>query len=128
MLSLGVPLFLSGFVYFKMRGKIKKGARVALISFFPGILPVTMVTVQRDSFYDNYQVYDQAIRTSNVGLEGRMKNWLLPFIVVGVSGVGLACASDRGRAKVHSFFERVSHAQTPMAQFKNALDHNRGHI
>jgi hypothetical protein len=111
-----------------MRRRIKKAVRVTLISFFPGILTVTMVTVQTDSFYDNYQVYDQAIRTSKIGLEGRMKNWLLPVIVLGVSGVGLACASDRGRRKVHSFFERVSHAQDPLAEFNKALDQQLANI
>jgi hypothetical protein len=57
-----------------------------------------------------------------------MRNWLLPVIVLGVSGVGLVFASDRARKKVHSFFDRVSKAPDPLGEFNRALDQQLANI
>lgn len=57
-----------------------------------------------------------------------MRSWILPVIVMGVSGVGLVFASDRGRRKVHSFIDRVSQAQNPLGEFNKALDQQLAHI
>jgi hypothetical protein len=67
-------------------------------------------------------------RTLRLKAEFGMRNWLLPVIVLGVSGVGLVFASDRGRKKVHSFFDRVSQAQDPLGEFNKALDQQLANI
>ena len=67
-------------------------------------------------------------RTVGLRPEWRMRNWLLPVIVLGVSGVGLVFASDRGRRKVHTFFDRVSQAQDPLGEFNKALDKQLANI
>jgi len=50
-----------------------------------------------------------------------MKNWLLPIAVLGVSGLGLLCASERGRKRLHTFFDEISSAD-PLGQFNKAVE------
>ena len=57
-----------------------------------------------------------------------MRSWLMPVIVMGLSGVGLIFASDRGRKKVHDFIDRVSEAENPLGEFNKALDQQLAHI
>ena len=51
-----------------------------------------------------------------------MKNWLLPIAVLGVSGVGLMCASERGRRQIQSLFERITQAGDPLGEFNKAVE------
>jgi hypothetical protein len=51
-----------------------------------------------------------------------MKNWLLPIAVLGVSGLGLMCASERGRRQIQGFFERITHARDPLGEFNKAVE------
>ena len=57
-----------------------------------------------------------------------MKNWLLPIAVLGVSGVGLLCASERGRSQLRGLFHRMSGSEDPFGEFHEALEHQLDHI
>lgn len=57
-----------------------------------------------------------------------MKNWLLPIAVLGASGVGLLFATERGRARVHDFFDRLASPEEPLAQFQQALENELEYI
>jgi len=37
-----------------------------------------------------------------------MRNWFVPLTVLGLSGIGLFCASERGRKGLHAMFERLA--------------------
>lgn len=47
-----------------------------------------------------------------------MKNWWIPATVLGLSGLGLFCASERGRA----FLDRVARNSDPLGEFNRFLD------
>lgn len=50
-----------------------------------------------------------------------MKNWFLPIAVLGVSGLGLLFASERGRKRLHTVFEDINKAD-PLGQFNQAVE------
>jgi hypothetical protein len=50
-----------------------------------------------------------------------MKNWFLPIAVLGVSGLGLLFASERGRKRLHTLFEDINNAD-PLGQFNQAME------
>lgn len=51
-----------------------------------------------------------------------MKNWLWPAVVLGLSGIGLVFATDRGREQVRQFFDRLVSSEDPLAEFNSAVD------
>lgn len=51
-----------------------------------------------------------------------MKNWLLPIAVLGVSGLGLVCATEGGREQLRAFFDRLSKHGDPLGEFNKFLD------
>lgn len=51
-----------------------------------------------------------------------MKNWLIPVAVLGVSGLGLLFASERGREQLRSIVDRITAEADPFAEFSNFLD------
>lgn len=51
-----------------------------------------------------------------------MKNWLLPIALLGVSGIGLVFASERGRARMRKLVERVADTEEPLADFNHAIE------
>jgi hypothetical protein len=51
-----------------------------------------------------------------------MKNWLLPVIVLGVSGVGLVFATEKGRSQLRGFFDRMAKSDDPLGTFNRALE------
>jgi hypothetical protein len=51
-----------------------------------------------------------------------MKNWLLPVAVLGLSGVGLVFTSDRGRARMREFFDRLVESEDPLGEFNQAVE------
>lgn len=51
-----------------------------------------------------------------------MKNWFLPAAVLGLSGLGLICASERGRERLGGFFNRILEHDDPMGEFARAID------
>ena len=51
-----------------------------------------------------------------------MKNWLIPVAVLGVSGLGLLCASERGREQVRNLFERLLEHGDPLSEFNKFVD------
>lgn len=51
-----------------------------------------------------------------------MKNWLLPIAVLGVSGIGLVFASERGRAQVRQLLDRMVDSEDPFADFNQAIE------
>jgi len=57
-----------------------------------------------------------------------MKNWLLPIAVLGVSGVGLLFASERGRAQMRSFFDRLADSPDPFGPFNQSLERELEYI
>jgi hypothetical protein len=52
----------------------------------------------------------------------RMKNWFIPLAVLGVSGLGLLCASERGRGQVRAFFDRLLENGDPLGEFNKFVD------
>jgi hypothetical protein len=57
-----------------------------------------------------------------------MKNWILPIAVLGVSGLGLMFASERGRAQLRSFFDRLAASEDPFSEFNQAIENELEHI
>jgi hypothetical protein len=51
-----------------------------------------------------------------------MKNWLIPATVLGLSGLALFYASDRGRTQMRAFFKRVTRDGDPLGEFNRFLD------
>jgi hypothetical protein len=51
-----------------------------------------------------------------------MKNWYLPVAVLGLSGVGLLFATEKGRERVLAFFERVAKSENPLGTFNQAFE------
>lgn len=51
-----------------------------------------------------------------------MKNWVIPLAVLGVSGLGLLFASERGREQVRGFFDRLLEHGDPLGEFNKFVD------
>jgi len=51
-----------------------------------------------------------------------MKNWFIPVALVGLSGLGLMVASERGREKLRRGFDRLVEHGNPIGEFNNFLD------
>lgn len=51
------------------------------------------------------------------------KNWWIPATVLGLSGLALFYATDRGRAQMKAFFQRVTRDGDPLGEFNRFLDH-----
>jgi hypothetical protein len=51
-----------------------------------------------------------------------MKNWLIPVAVLGVSGLGLLFASERGREQVRGLFDRLLEHGDPLREFNKFVD------
>lgn len=51
-----------------------------------------------------------------------MKNWFAPLAILGLSGLGLACASERVQEKVHHFFDRLAQGADPLGDVNKFLD------
>lgn len=51
-----------------------------------------------------------------------MKNWFIPLAVLGVSGLGLLFASERGREQVRAFFDRLLEHGDPFGEFNKFVD------
>jgi hypothetical protein len=51
-----------------------------------------------------------------------MKNWFIPIAVVGLSGLGLLCISERGQEKVQQLFDRITRGEDPLSEFNSFLD------
>ena len=50
------------------------------------------------------------------------KSWWIPATVLGLSGLALFYASDRGRAQVRGFFQRLASEGDPLGEFNRFLD------
>lgn len=50
-----------------------------------------------------------------------MKNWLLPVIVLGVSGLGLVFATEKGREQLRRLFDRMAKSDDPLGSFNQAF-------
>jgi len=51
-----------------------------------------------------------------------MKNWFAPLALLGLSGLGLLVASERGRNQLRDFVERVGRNGDPLGEFNDFLD------
>ena len=51
-----------------------------------------------------------------------MKNWLAPLAVLGLSAVGLAVASERGRDRMRALMQRVGQVADPFSEFNKFCD------
>jgi hypothetical protein len=51
-----------------------------------------------------------------------MKNWFLPVLVLGLSGVGLLFATEKGREQLLGFFDRVAKSEDPLGTFNRAFE------
>lgn len=57
-----------------------------------------------------------------------MKNWYVPVIVLGLSGLGLLFASSRGREQLRQFFDRMASSEDPFGEFNDAVEKQLEHI
>ncbi|HEY6306769.1 MAG TPA: hypothetical protein VI488_09985 [Candidatus Angelobacter sp.] len=46
-----------------------------------------------------------------------MRNWLVPVTVLGLSGLGLLCASGRGRAQMQVLLNQLARHGDPLGEF-----------
>jgi hypothetical protein len=51
-----------------------------------------------------------------------MKNWLFPVTVLGLSGLGLLFASERGRERMRDFVDRLLEHGDPLGEFSKFVD------
>jgi hypothetical protein len=51
-----------------------------------------------------------------------MKNWFAPLALLGLSGLGLLVASERGRRQLRAFVERMGRNGDPLGEFNDFLD------
>jgi hypothetical protein len=51
-----------------------------------------------------------------------MRNWLLPVTVLGLSGLGLIFASERGRERVLTFLDRMVENGDPLGEFNKLCE------
>ena len=51
-----------------------------------------------------------------------MRSWFVPLAVLGLSGLGLVCASERGRNGLHALFERMAARGNPIGEVNKFLD------
>lgn len=51
-----------------------------------------------------------------------MKNWFPPLVILGLSGLGLACASQRVQEQVHTLFKHLAHGADPLAEVNKFFD------
>jgi hypothetical protein len=51
-----------------------------------------------------------------------MKNWLAPIAVMGLSGLGLIFASERGREQVRALFDRLGREGDPLGEMNKFFD------
>jgi len=49
--------------------------------------------------------------------KARMKNWFLPVTVLGLSGLGLLFASERGRERVRQALDKLLEHSDPLGDF-----------
>ncbi|HEV2963046.1 MAG TPA: hypothetical protein VG649_14550 [Candidatus Angelobacter sp.] len=57
-----------------------------------------------------------------------MKNWYLPVLVLGLSGVGLVFATEKGRERLLGFFDHISKSEDPLGTFNRALEEQMENI
>jgi hypothetical protein len=50
------------------------------------------------------------------------KSWWIPATVLGLSGLALYYSTDRGRAQVKGFLQRVARDGDPLGEFNRFLD------
>ncbi len=51
-----------------------------------------------------------------------MKNWFAPLAILGLSGLGLACASTRVQARMRDVFDQLAHGADPFTEVNKFLD------
>lgn len=51
-----------------------------------------------------------------------MKDWFAPVALLGLSGLGLLMASERGRRQVRGLIDRIGRHADPIGEFHNFLD------
>lgn len=56
------------------------------------------------------------------GFRLRMKHWFIPIAVLGVSGLGLLFATERGREQARAFFDRLMEHGDPLGEFNKFVD------
>jgi hypothetical protein len=57
-----------------------------------------------------------------------MKNWLLPVIVLGFSGIGLVFATEKGREQIRGLFDRMAKSEDPLGTFNQAFEEQLDNI
>jgi hypothetical protein len=57
-----------------------------------------------------------------------MKNWFLPIAVLGISGVGLVCSTERGREQMRNMLNRWLEHGDPLGEFNHFLEDRLGEI
>jgi hypothetical protein len=57
-----------------------------------------------------------------------MKNWFLPVLVLGLSGVGLLFATEKGREQMLGLFDRMAKSVDPLGTFNHAFEEQLDNI
>lgn len=57
-----------------------------------------------------------------------MKSWLTPLVILGLSGLGLACTSERVQERMRGFFVDLAHGVDPLAEVNKFFDEQLGAI
>lgn len=57
-----------------------------------------------------------------------MKNWLVPAVLVGLSGLGLIFASERARQQMRGLFEQIADGADSLGDFSQFCDEQLGAI
>ena len=57
-----------------------------------------------------------------------MKNWFLPVLVLGLSGVGLLFATEKGREQMLGLFDRMAKSVDPLGTFNQVFEEQLDNI
>jgi hypothetical protein len=57
-----------------------------------------------------------------------MKNWFAPLAILGLSGLGLACASTRVQARMRDVFEHLAESPDPFGEVNRFFDEQLANI
>lgn len=51
-----------------------------------------------------------------------MKNWFAPLAILGLSGLGLACTSERVQERIRLVFHQLAQGADPLAEINKFFD------
>lgn len=58
----------------------------------------------------------------------RMKNWVVPAVLLGLAGLGLVAASERAREQMRGLFDQIADGADSLGDFSKFCDEQLGVI